>query len=488
MERKFSVDELRRRLEPALRPAEPPTVEEVLEQVSRHGVLRGSVDWVFQAWIAYVEYATQEIMKTFQLTEEERRQLLDFRDTLKRLLLEAWMQTKEKLTTLYKAVAEGAYKLEGNKLYASDGTWMYVREGFAPYIIIHGVSASVRFPDILKLPRERLELLQLGWRASDEGKIDNHPFMGTTQPWQIFAWVTVRHGELYVYINSVNLTHEGATILIDAIAKDWRQKWSKDKAIDMVTSYFRCGEWTPMLTMWLGDGKSRRNDILHNKYKLVISAKEPWKLGKSISIDQALVATGKETFERLKEAAGTYGMLLDLMGAHKWTNIKLATDKDFRKLYKLKTKKRGIDVLRETYRRNNIDVSTEQLDHRERSKLRSHAVVVAGVEMSLHLVSSRSGSLNAVHYTRGVGEALEIAGRLEVAGLRPNIVKSNAKYVVYITATDLLKLAERDETVRKAIALYLVEKAKNGTPRQKEIARKFLQRHPLFILCHIPLS
>jgi hypothetical protein len=41
------------------------------------------VDWVFSAWMLYVEYATQEIMKTFQLSEEERRQLLDFRDTMK---------------------------------------------------------------------------------------------------------------------------------------------------------------------------------------------------------------------------------------------------------------------------------------------------------------------------------------------------------------------------------------------------------------------
>jgi len=72
MERKFSVDELRRRLELALRPAEPPTVEEVLEQVSKHGVLRGPVDWVFPAWMLYVEYATQEIMKTFQLTEGKK--------------------------------------------------------------------------------------------------------------------------------------------------------------------------------------------------------------------------------------------------------------------------------------------------------------------------------------------------------------------------------------------------------------------------------
>jgi hypothetical protein len=43
-----------------------------------------------------------------------------------------------------------------------------VRGDFAPHILISGVSASARFPDLLKLPHERLELLQLGWRASDE--------------------------------------------------------------------------------------------------------------------------------------------------------------------------------------------------------------------------------------------------------------------------------------------------------------------------------
>jgi len=155
------------RLELALRPAEKPTLEEVLEQVSTHGVLRGPVDWVFPAWILYVEYATQKIAETFQLTEEEKRQLFGFRDALKQLLREAWAQAKEKLTALYKAVVEDTYRVEDNKLYAPDGTWMYVREGFTSHIIIRGVSASVRFPDLLKLPHERLELLQLGWRASD---------------------------------------------------------------------------------------------------------------------------------------------------------------------------------------------------------------------------------------------------------------------------------------------------------------------------------
>ncbi|KUO90712.1 MAG: hypothetical protein AT708_02485 [Pyrobaculum sp. OCT_11] len=71
------------------------------------------MDWVFPAWMLYVEYAAQRITEAFQLTEEERRQLLDFRDTMKQLLREAWVQTKERLTTLYKAVAEGTWRGRG---------------------------------------------------------------------------------------------------------------------------------------------------------------------------------------------------------------------------------------------------------------------------------------------------------------------------------------------------------------------------------------
>jgi hypothetical protein len=85
----MELNKIKQRLELALRPAEPPSIEEVLEQVSTRGVLRGSADWVFPAWMLYVEYAAQRIIETFQLSEGERSQLLDFRDTLKRLLREA---------------------------------------------------------------------------------------------------------------------------------------------------------------------------------------------------------------------------------------------------------------------------------------------------------------------------------------------------------------------------------------------------------------
>ena len=440
----MELNKIKQRLELALRPVEkPPTLEEVLKQVSTHGVLRGPVDWVFPGWMLYVEYATQVIIKTFQLTEEERRALLNFRDTMKQLLLEAWMQARAKLTSIYRAIMEDTYRLEGNRLYTPDGTWIYIG-GATSRLKIHGVSASVRFPDLLKLPRERLEMLQLGWRASDEGEADGRPFMQTAQPWQVLAWIATRYGEIYAYIASVTLTHQGVSIHVYSKAKSWKQRWNKNEAISLVADYLRRGEWAPLFTMWLGDGNARR-EILRGKYVVSIAAKEPWRLGLVASTYEALVAVGRESFVKLREAAGVYGVLLDVLQPHKWIYIKLATDDGFRAALKQKG-----------------------------------SITVAGVVMYLELVSGRGGSLLAKYFTRDLGKALAVADKLKAVGLRPNIVRSGPNYVVYIATMDLLKLAEKDEAIRRAIALYLTEKAKNGTPRQREIAEKILKRHPLF--------
>ncbi len=74
-------------------------------------------------------------------------------------------------------------------------------------------------------------------------------------------------------------------------------------------------------------------------------------------------------------------------------------------------------------------------------------MTVVGIVMYLHIVNGRGGSLLAEHYTRDVGKELAIAGRLESAGPRPKIVRSNANYVVYIATADLLRLAERDDAL-----------------------------------------
>jgi hypothetical protein len=270
------------------------------------------------------------------------------------------------------------------------------------------------------------------------------------------------------------LTHERISVSVHFRANSWRQKWGKAEAVDLAAGHLRRGEWASLLTMWLGDGQAERRKVLSSEYKLMIANKEPWRLGSSIGVCKALIASGKETFVKLREAAGTYGALLDLLRIHKWIEIKLATDDGFRATFKL-NRKRSIDVLRETYKHNNGEITT--VSHTETDK--PGAVAVAGVVMHLELVSGRGGSLVAKYSTRNVGKALA-AERLESAGLRPNVVRSGPKYVVYIATADLLKLAERDDEIRRAVALYLADKVKNGTPMQREIAEKLLKRNPLF--------
>jgi len=92
---------------------------------------------------------------------------------------------------------------------------------------------------------------------------------------------------------------------------------------------------------------------------------QPRKLSISLGTGKALVATGKEAFVKLWKAAGIYGELLDLLKAHKWIDIKLASDDTLRAAHKL-NRKRGIDVLRESYERNNGETPTEQFSETHR--------------------------------------------------------------------------------------------------------------------------
>jgi hypothetical protein len=467
--------DIERRLEAALRPFKKPSLEEVLERVSRRGVLRGPVDWVFEGWVLYVEHVTQEISRAFPLSEGEKRQVSQFGETLTRLLREAQRQTRERLTALYSAVVEGRYKTEGRRLYAPDGTWMYL--GKAVYVPLCCITAVAHFPDLLKLPREKLELFQLGWRASDESAMDIRPYMGTTQPWQVFAWAAVRFGKLRMRIATVNTTYEGVSVAAHLKASSWRQRWSKAEAIDLVADYLRRGEWTPLLTTWLGDGESKRSKILRGggDYDLTVATKEPWRLGVVRGSTRALVAKGKEAFAQLRDVAGVYGELLDLLKAHKWIDIKLITDDGFKAAYKAKVRKRKIDLLREKYGR--ADVSIEDIyDDVDKP----NAVVAAGIAMRLQLLGGNGGTVIALRTSRNPKKVLAMAERLESAGFKPNISKMGPRHMVYINMSDLLRLAERDESARRAIAAFLIEKAKNSTPRQRAIAEKILKRHPSF--------
>jgi hypothetical protein len=361
--------------------------------------------------------------------------------------------------TLYIAIEKGTYRVEGKRLYAQDSSvWMRTNK---PHITITGVSDEAYFPDVLKLPQEKLELIQLGWRASDEAEMSLRPAMGTTQPWQLIAWTSVRFGRVNVRIDIVHLTSDGATINFAIRSNYWEKPPKKEKAIERTMFYFKQGEWLPLLAMWLGDGMSRRYHIVRGVYHLMISAKEPEKIGRKCGPYQALIATGKDAYVRLKNSAGKYGVLLNITMSHKWVDLKLVTDDDFRREFKLRQKGLPVDV-------------AESLPNISLVKL-------GDLEMRIHIVYGRgSDSLTLKYMAKTYDEAVEVAKRLEKMGLRPNIIRGRPYYIVYIATLDVIRLAEENETLRKKIADYLAFKAKYGTEKQKFIVARFLRKNPIF--------
>jgi len=227
-----------------------PNIDEVNARVES-GKLRGPVDWVFPAWEIYIEYEARRIAEAFPLTEEERRALLGFGGIMKNLLQRAREQAKAKLASIRNAIDSNNYKLEGGRLHAPDGAWMHMGE--EPYIVIEGVDALVYFPDVMKLPREKLELFQLGWEVHEEEGEGGRPVYATADPALFLAWAAARFGELHVAVTRAILLRDGAAVEIRGVARSWRKRWSKKKAEKLVEKYARRGIMEPFFTMWLGE-------------------------------------------------------------------------------------------------------------------------------------------------------------------------------------------------------------------------------------------
>jgi hypothetical protein len=57
--------------------------------------------------------------------------------------------------------------------------------------------------------------------------------------------------------------------------------------------------------------------------------------------------------------------------------------------------------------------------------------------------------------------------------MRPNAVKSNRKYMIYVGLGDIKK----NKQLREAAMRFLMEKMKSGTPREREIVRRIIERN-----------
>lgn len=432
-----AADELRQRLEQALAPQKPPTIEEVLAEIGRRGVLSGSLDRVFVGYKMYITYVTDILRKIYP---NEEKYLSLFAEYQSKILEDAFSQAHEGLRVARDGASEilKASTFEGKKTF---------------YLPLRVSSLTAYFPDLLKMG-EVAELFQLGWRASDEGDAEGRPYIHTAQPWQLYAWLATRPGHVQLSIYRINLTNRGISPLFAAVSKSWRQKWSKEDAIMKVLVYYKKGEVRPLLTWWLGDGSVEWSFVDKRHYKLRLTVKDEYKrlivaqLGAYSERRERYVYIpgGKRLFKALIDAAGPYGKLLDALQAHKWLYLK------------------SIDRPR---RRGKKAFSGPRIDN---------VVKIGDIVMKLRVVFNEGGSLYAERYVKTYQEAINLANKLKELGISPKIYKKATSYGVYISTKELKKLTEKDEMLKNRVKEFLENKSKNLPEKHNRVIQKLRKR------------
>ncbi|AAL64453.1 hypothetical protein PAE2811 [Pyrobaculum aerophilum str. IM2] len=431
------VNEARRRLEIALAPQKPPTLEEVLAEIGRRGVLSGSLDRVVEGYRVYIGHITDNLKRL--LGESEDGQLSQFANTLSEILKIAASKAHNELTNV-KEEAEDLKEVEfeGHKTF---------------YLPLRGISTTAYFPDLLRMGSE-VELLQMGWRASDEGDSNGRPFIHTSQLWQLYAWLATRPGDVQLGILRINLTNRGVSPIFFAVSKSWRQRWSKEEAIRGVLESYKNGELKPLLTWWLGDGSVKWSFVEKRHYKLRIAIKNEYKEVVSALTNAyfekkkgyVYIPGGKKLFKALINSAGPYGKLIDVLHAHKWLYLH-SVNRPRRSSHK-------------SFKSPNVN----------------SLINIGGIEMRLTVVYNEGGALYAIKEVKDYNEAVQIANKLKELGISPRITATRRGYSVYIPTKELKILINKDVSIRRNVEAFLENKIRYVPMKQQNIIRKLKQR------------
>jgi hypothetical protein len=370
------VDEVRRRLE-AVRGASGVQYD-ALTASARRGVLTAAkVGDLAKMWKAYIDgvesYLTpakqeelrreaERWIKALRLdtTAEEAvarglEMLRTLRDTglfdalrsMAQRLGEAGVETVEKML---EALEGGELWLEttptGKAIKICGEKCVSVEEHGVYAIALEVPLAEAKIPRLL--PEEYVKRLHIGWLASDESRNPRgFAIMGTTQLWQLYAWLITKSGRIRIHTQNLVLRKEGMSTRPFAFSRDLRLiargstlslaesgltiyqiplegRDIKTSVIRLVLKHLDAGDPLPLVAYYLGDGVVRSDRLI-----ISVSSKRMHLFeGRDVSVDvkrqMVVLRLAPELYA--KAIAELYlsgvGVLLDVLHSHKWFAFK----------------------------------------------------------------------------------------------------------------------------------------------------------------------
>ncbi len=267
---------------------------------------------------------------------------------------------------------------------------------------LEGLSAEVQIPRIL--PEEYVKRLHIGWLASDETRNPRGlTIMGTTQLWQLYAWLITKAGRIRIHTYDMVLRRKGASIELFAFPRDLRLvsggstlsatengrviyqiplegRDIKTSVIRLVLRHLDAGDPLPLVAYYLGDGVVERGILMiavsrkrmhlfegrddvsaNTKREAVVFRLAPELYAKAVAelylsgvgvLFDALHSHKWLAFKRLAveslagfQLAGRYVKLSSAKGLHGWVSFKTGEEAErYAEAARRELKKLGIDA------------------------------------------------------------------------------------------------------------------------------------------------
>jgi hypothetical protein len=212
---------------------------------------------------------------------------------------------------------------------------------------LEGLSAEVQIPRLL--PEEYVKRLHIGWLASDESRNPRgFAIMGTTQLWQLYAWLITKSGRIRIHTYDMVLRRKGASIELFAFPRDLRLvsggstlsatengrviyqiplegRDIKTSVIRLILKHLDAGDPLPLMAYYLGDGVVRSDRLIlavSNKRMHLFEGRDD--VSANTKRETVVFRLAPELYA--KAVAELYlsgvGVLFDVLHSHKWLAFK----------------------------------------------------------------------------------------------------------------------------------------------------------------------
>jgi hypothetical protein len=207
--------------------------------------------------------------------------------------------------------------------------------------------AEVQIPRLL--PEEYAKRLHIGWLASDESREPRgFAIMGTTQLWQLYAWLITKSGRIRIHAPDIVLKKKGISTELYAFSRDLRlisggstlsvaengrmiyhmpleSRDIKASMIKLVLEHLDAGDPLPLVAYYLGDGVVERGNLVISVSRKRMHLFEG-RYDVSANTKRKMVVFRLAPELYAKAVAELYlsgvGVLFDVLHSHKWLAFK----------------------------------------------------------------------------------------------------------------------------------------------------------------------